>query len=59
MKILVITAADTGGVQGFFDGLYALRLVLGIYFAPLIVALIREHRQKLAIGILNLFGGWT
>ena len=36
-------------------------LVLGIigYFAPLIVALGREHHQRMAIGILNVFGGWT
>jgi len=41
----------------FFLGLTGISLA--IYFAPLIVALQRRHRQKLAIGILNFFGGWT
>lgn len=30
-----------------------------LYFAPVVVAAIREHRQVLAIGVLNLFLGWT
>lgn len=34
-------------------------LVQVLYFIPLIVALHREHRQTLAIGILNFFAGWT
>ena len=30
-----------------------------IYFLPALVAECRHHRQKLAIGILTLVGGWT
>lgn len=30
-----------------------------IYFLPALVAEYRHHRQKLAIGILTLVGGWT
>ncbi|WP_395611627.1 superinfection immunity protein [Allosphingosinicella sp.] len=30
-----------------------------LYFAPAIVAQERRHKNALAIGILNLFGGWT
>ena len=30
-----------------------------IYFAPMIVALMRDHHQKLPISLLNLFLGWT
>jgi ABC-type transport system involved in cytochrome c biogenesis permease component len=32
---------------------------LVIYFVPLIVALVRHHRQSLAIGVLNVFLGWS
>jgi small-conductance mechanosensitive channel len=34
-------------------------LCLPIYFVPLFVALTRDHRQKLTIGIINLLAGWT
>ncbi len=30
-----------------------------IYFFPTIVACIRQHHQRLAIFVLNLFAGWT
>lgn len=30
-----------------------------LYFAPAGVAMARGHRQALAIGVLNLVGGWT
>ncbi len=29
------------------------------YFAPAVIALLRNHRQRTAIFVLNLFGGWT
>jgi hypothetical protein len=32
---------------------------LVLYFAPTLAALGRSHRQALAIGLLNLFLGWT
>ena len=34
-------------------------LSAAIYFMPLLIAAIRGHRQTLAIGVLNLFTGWT
>jgi len=34
-------------------------VVLPIYFIPTIVAFKRSHRNKVAIGFLNLFLGWT
>jgi hypothetical protein len=34
-------------------------IILVIYFLPGLVASGRSHRQRLAIGILNLLGGWT
>jgi hypothetical protein len=37
----------------------AIVIFLLVYFVPWIVAARRHHRQKLAIGMLNLFGGWT
>jgi hypothetical protein len=38
---------------------FYLLTLLGVYFLPWIVAKIRRHRQSLAIGVLNLFAGWT
>jgi Superinfection immunity protein len=34
-------------------------LIVGAYFAPLIVAIYRGHRNELAIGVLNMLLGWT
>jgi len=34
-------------------------VLLGLHFAPLIVAIIRHHRAKLAIGVTNVLLGWT
>ena len=39
--------------------LVLLTLVLVIYFLPSFIALLRQHRNKLAIFLLNLFLGWT
>jgi len=38
--------------------LIVIALVLFIYFLPIIIALHRKHSNRLAIFILNLFGGW-
>lgn len=46
-------------LDAVFSLLLLLGFVIGSYFAPVIVALARDHRQKLAIFILNLFLGWT
>lgn len=32
---------------------------LGLYFSPAIVAWVRDHRNKMPIGLVNLFLGWT
>lgn len=34
-------------------------LAMGLYFAPTIGAVLFKHRNVAAIGILNLFLGWT
>ena len=34
-------------------------LSLAAYFTPAIVAMMRSHRQTLAIVLLNVFLGWT
>ncbi len=39
--------------------LILLTLVLVIYFLPALIALLRHHKNKLAIFLLNLFLGWT
>lgn len=39
--------------------LFITGLSIGIYFVPTIVALNREHHNKIAIVVLNVFAGWT
>lgn len=39
--------------------LLLLLALLSLYFLPTGVAMQRHHHQTLAIGILNLFLGWT
>jgi hypothetical protein len=34
-------------------------MVLLIYFAPTVVAVARDHQDRLAIGAVNLLFGWT
>lgn len=41
------------------SGFVALALVIGGYFLPTIVASNRKHRNRGAIGMLNLLLGWT
>jgi len=37
----------------------ALLILMAIYFLPLIIAVARDKRNTGAIGIINLFLGWT
>jgi Superinfection immunity protein len=49
-------------VDGFFNliGFYlALGSMLGIYIAPLVIAMVRNHHRLPWIGLLNLAAGWT
>lgn len=41
------------------QGLIALVVVIGLYFLPFITASKRGHRNRAAIGVMNLFLGWT
>lgn len=34
-------------------------LIVGGYFLPTIIAVLRKHKNALGIGLLNLFLGWT
>ncbi len=34
-------------------------IIVAMYFIPTIIALLRGHRQTVAIGALNLLLGWT
>ena len=36
-----------------------LLLSLALYFVPTVVAMQRQHGNRLAIFMLNIFGGWT
>ena len=40
-------------------GILALYVLLYIYFIPSVVATKRQHSNRLAINILNIFLGWT
>jgi hypothetical protein len=34
-------------------------ICIALYFMPTLVAVMRHHRQRLAILMLSLFAGWT
>ena len=34
-------------------------LIFALYFLPTLIAFLRQHKNKLAIFLLNLFLGWT
>jgi F0F1-type ATP synthase assembly protein I len=61
----VITFLVVVGVSmGYFGDFVAIAIPLGLiavslglYFLPLAVATTRDHRQVLAIGVLNLLAG--
>lgn len=42
-----------------FIGIVLFILSLALYFLPTIIALLRGHRNALAIFLLNFFLGWT
>ncbi len=42
-----------------FIGIILFTLSLALYFLPTIIALLRGHRNALAIFLLNFFLGWT
>ena len=42
-----------------FVGIVLFILSLAFYFLPTIIALLRGHRNALAIFLLNFFLGWT
>jgi hypothetical protein len=44
---------------GGFIGIIVFIILLSIYFLPTIIALLRGHRNALAIFLLNFFLGWT
>jgi len=51
-----------GVFEFYFSGLVGIIvfiLSLAFYFLPTIIALLRRHRNALAIFLLNFFLGWT
>jgi len=40
-------------------GLLAVVLIVSFYFLPTLIAFLRQHRNRLAVFLLNLFLGWT
>lgn len=45
--------------SGAVVGILGLAVLLGFYFLPTIIAVMRGHRQTVPILLLNLFLGWT
>lgn len=43
----------------FTGGLFGLTVIALLYLVPLTVAVRRQHRNRLAIGVLNVALGWT
>ena len=54
--ILTLLRGEIGGMIGEALILF---LVQVLYFLPALIALRRNHRQRLPILILTLFAGWT
>jgi len=53
-------------MESFVDGIcnligfyLVLGSMLGIYIAPLVIAVVRDHNRLPWIGLLNLAAGWT
>jgi hypothetical protein len=53
-------------MESFVDGIcnligfyLVLGSILGIYIAPLVIAVVRDHHRLPWIGLLNLATGWT
>ena len=53
-------------MESFVDGIcnligfyLVLGSMLGIYIAPLVIAVVRDHHRLPWIGLLNLVAGWT
>ena len=53
-------------MESFVDGIcnligfyLALAAMLGIYIAPLVIAMVRDHHRLPWIGLLNVATGWT
>ena len=53
-------------MESFVDGIcnligfyLVLGSMLGIYIAPLVIAVVRDHHRLPWIGLLNLAAGWT
>ena len=42
-----------------FLDIVLLSLCLAIYLLPLFIATVIDHKNRIAIGLLNLFLGWT
>lgn len=42
-----------------FAAILFITLGIALYFLPLIVAVLKNKRNMLAISMLNLFAGWT
>lgn len=57
---LAAVIAAIGASQGSnFGAIVLLVIAILLYFLPVLIADARRHHQRMAIGVLNLFLGWT
>jgi len=47
------------GIRNLIGFYLVLGSMLGIYIAPLVIAVVRDHHRLPWIGLLNLAAGWT
>jgi hypothetical protein len=50
----MVAASDGAGAAGFL-----LLIVIGMYFIPLIVAVVRKVPNVGSVAVINIFLGWT
>ena len=57
----IASASDdtAAGIVGVIVILLFVVIGLAFYFLPTLIALLRNHHQWGAIGVINLFFGWT
>jgi hypothetical protein len=46
-------------IADFLTGIYALVIVLGVYFLPLVIAVNRKVPNVGSVAVINVFLGWT
>jgi len=54
-----MVSADTGGGAAAIDAIVFIAIAFGLYFLPLIVAVLRKAPNVGSVAVINFFLGWT